>query len=90
MNIILEIRNLVKEYPGVRAVNNVSLQIEQRADVLTLPRTAIQREHGKQFVRVSRGGTWADQKIRTGWRTDRRVEILDGLTDGEIVQLNQE
>jgi len=29
MNIILEIRNLVKEYPGVRAVNDVSLKIEQ-------------------------------------------------------------
>lgn len=29
MNIILEIRNLIKEYPGVRAVNNVSLKIEQ-------------------------------------------------------------
>jgi len=29
MNIILEIRNLIKEYPGVRAVNDVSLKIEQ-------------------------------------------------------------
>ncbi|NOR51959.1 MAG: ATP-binding cassette domain-containing protein [Gammaproteobacteria bacterium] len=29
MNIILEIRNLVKEYPSVRAVNGVSLKIEQ-------------------------------------------------------------
>lgn len=29
MSIILEIHNLIKEYPGVRAVNNVSLKIEQ-------------------------------------------------------------
>ena len=29
LDIILEIRNLIKEYPGVRAVNNVSLKIEQ-------------------------------------------------------------
>lgn len=29
MNIILEINQLIKDYPGVRAVNNVSLKIEQ-------------------------------------------------------------
>ncbi len=29
MQTILEIRNLIKEYPGVRAVNDVSLKIEQ-------------------------------------------------------------
>ncbi len=69
---------------------HVRLELEQRAGVLTLPRTAIQRESGRQFVRVSRGGTWVDQEIESGWRTDRKVEILNGLTEGETVRLNQE
>ena len=69
---------------------HVRLQVERRADVLTLPRTAIQRESGRQFVRVSRGGTWVDQEIESGWRTDRKVEIRNGLTEGETVRLNQE
>lgn len=66
------------------------LQLEQRADVLTVPRTAIQRDEGLQFVTVQRGGAWVDQQIEAGWRTDRRVEIREGLADGELVQLNQE
>ena len=69
---------------------HVRLQVEQRADVLTLPRTAIQRESGRQLVRVSRDGAWVEQEIQAGWRTDRRVEIQNGLSEGETVQLNQE
>jgi len=66
------------------------LQVEQRADVLTLPRTAIRRDQGRQFVKVRRDGAWVDQAIEAGWRTDGQVEIRQGLTQGETVQLNQE
>jgi RND family efflux transporter MFP subunit len=69
---------------------HVRLQVEQRADVLTLPRTAIQRDNGRQFVKVSRGGAWIAQEIKAGWRTDQKIEILNGLTEGEAVRLNQE
>ncbi len=69
---------------------HVTLQVEQRADVLTLPRKAIRREGGRQFVSVIRNGTWVDQEIQPGWRTDRSVEIREGLSVGETVQLNQE
>ncbi len=66
------------------------LQLEQRADVLTLPRNAIKRESGKQYVVVQRAGVWTDQQIQAGWRTDNRVEIQQGLDEGETVQLNVE
>jgi len=69
---------------------HVRLQVEQRADVLTLPRKAIRRDQGRQLVRVSRDGAWVDQEIEAGWRTDQRVEILQGLSEGETVQLNRE
>jgi RND family efflux transporter MFP subunit len=68
----------------------VRLQVEQRADVLTVPRTAIKRGQGRQFVKVGRDGAWVDQEIEAGWRTDRKVEIRQGLAEGETVQLNQE
>ena len=65
-------------------------EVDQRIDVLTLPRTAIQRNNGQQFVLVSRAGAWVNQEIEAGWRTDRAIEIRDGLAEGETVQLNKE
>jgi len=69
---------------------HVRLQVEQRADVLTVPRRAIKREKGRQFVMVSRGDSWVVQEIEAGWRTDRKVEIRQGLAENESVQLNLE
>jgi RND family efflux transporter MFP subunit len=69
---------------------HVELQLEQRADVLTVPRKTIRRHQGQQFVKVQRGGAWVDQAVKVGWRTDRRVEIQQGLEEGETLQLNQE
>jgi RND family efflux transporter MFP subunit len=69
---------------------HVRLQMEQRADVLTLPRRAIRRDDGRTFVRVLRDGAWADQPVQAGWRTDNQVEIVAGLAEGEAVQINQE
>jgi len=69
---------------------HVRLQVEQRIDVLTLPRVAIRRGQGRQFVTVSREDVWVDQEIQSGWRTERKVEIRQGLTEGETVRLNKE
>ena len=69
---------------------HVQLQVEQRADVLTLPRKAIRRDQGRPYVTVSRAGVWVDQTIQAGWRTEGKVEIQQGLAEGESVQLNQE
>lgn len=69
---------------------HVRLQVEQRRDVLTLPRRAIRREQGRQLARVQRDGHWVDQEIEAGWRTDHEIEIREGLAEGERVQLNQE
>ena len=66
------------------------MQLEKRVDVLTVPRKAIRRGQGRQFIMVSRDGIWVEQAIEPGWRTDRTVEVRQGLAEGEIVQLNQE
>ncbi len=69
---------------------HLRLQMEQRADVLTVPRKAIRRRDGRQFVKVNRDGGWIDQMVEAGWRTNRSVEIQQGLAEGEVVQLNEE
>lgn len=67
---------------------HVRLRIEEKHGVLTAPRRALRRRDGRQYVVVERAGAFREQEIETGWRTDTAVEILDGLEEGEVVQLN--
>ena len=67
---------------------HVRLQLEERTNVLTAPRSALRRQNGRQIVIVERDGDWSEQPVRIGWRTDQRVEIVDGVTEGELIQLN--
>ena len=69
---------------------HVRLVVDERSDVLTVPRRAIRRDQGQQFVLVSRNGAWVDQRIEPGWRTDSRVEVRGGLAENETVRLNEE
>lgn len=67
---------------------HVRLQMEQRENVLTVPRSALRRQNGRQIVVVERNGDWLDQPVKTGWRTDQKVEIVDGVSEGDIIKLN--
>lgn len=67
---------------------HVRLELEARNNVLTAPRSALRRQNGKQIILVERDGDWTEQPVRIGWRTDQRVEIVDGLAEGDVIQLN--
>jgi RND family efflux transporter MFP subunit len=67
---------------------HVRLRMEERHNVLTVPRSALRRQNGLPTVVVERDGDWTEQPVRVGWRTDQRVEIVDGVREGEVIQLN--
>ncbi|MBT4740224.1 MAG: efflux RND transporter periplasmic adaptor subunit [Rhodospirillaceae bacterium] len=67
---------------------HVRLQLEERNNVLTAPRSALRRQNGRQIILVERDGDWTEQQVRIGWRTDQKVEIVDGVSEGDVVQLN--
>ncbi|MCB2106882.1 MAG: efflux RND transporter periplasmic adaptor subunit [Rhodobacteraceae bacterium] len=67
---------------------HVRLQVGERADVLTAPRAALRQDRGRQIVLVERNGDWIEQQVQIGWRADQKVEIVTGLNEGDIVQLN--
>ncbi len=67
---------------------HVRLQLEERNNVLTAPRSALRRQNGRQMIVVQRDGDWTTQPVRIGWRTDQKVEIVDGVTEGDVIQLN--
>ena len=67
---------------------HVRLVIAERDDALTAPRNAIKRRDGRQYLLVQRNGAWAEQDVRTGWRSDSSVEILSGVEAGDVIALN--
>lgn len=69
---------------------HVQVRLEQREGVLTTSRAAIKRSAGRQYVLVERSGNWIEQEVTTGWRTERNVEILSGLREGDMLELNEQ
>ena len=67
---------------------HVRLVLGAREQVLAVPRRTIRHRDGSTYVLVRRNGTWQQQAVRIGWRTDRVAEILEGLSEGEMVQVN--
>jgi RND family efflux transporter MFP subunit len=69
---------------------HVQLVVAEREDALTAPRNALIRRDGRQFVVVERNGDWVEAGVRTGWRSESRVEILSGVSRGDVIELNPE
>ena len=67
---------------------HVRLAVAQREGALTAPRNALKRRDGRQFVVVERAGEWVEADVRTGWRSESSVEILSGVSQGDVVELN--
>jgi len=67
---------------------HVQLVVNQREDALTAPRNALIRRDGRQFVLVERNGEWIEAGVSTGWRSESRVEILGGVSQGDVIALN--
>jgi RND family efflux transporter MFP subunit len=67
---------------------HVQLVVEERGDALTAPRNALIRRDGRQYVMVERNGEWIESGVKTGWRSESKVEILSGVRQGDVIQLN--
>jgi RND family efflux transporter MFP subunit len=67
---------------------HVRIVVEERDAVLTAPRATIKRVVGRQYVVVQRGGQWVEQDIQTGWRSESSVELISGVREGDVLELN--
>jgi biotin carboxyl carrier protein len=68
----------------------VSILLEQRNNVLQVPNTAITRQGGKSYVKVSNaGGTIEEREIKTGISNWQYTEVTEGLKEGEKVVVPQ-
>ena len=70
--------------PGMYA--RVRLTVDRRPNALTVPRGAVVDTEGKRGVFMIDGNQTARfREVQTGLQDNDRIEILDGLTDGERV-----
>jgi len=69
--------------PGMYAT--VTIQLEQRADVITLPVAAVTRDGAKAFCMSVDSGKIVRRPVELGLRSDGEVEILSGLDTNQLV-----
>ncbi|MCS6840164.1 MAG: HlyD family efflux transporter periplasmic adaptor subunit [Roseiflexus sp.] len=66
-------------------VARVSIVLERKENVLWLPPEAIRSFEGRRFVILREGERERRVPVRIGIETEERVEILEGLDEGDIV-----
>jgi multidrug efflux pump subunit AcrA (membrane-fusion protein) len=63
----------------------VTVVLERKEDALWLPPAAIRTFEGRQFVVVQEGAGQRRVDVTLGIDSDERVEIVDGLEEGDVV-----
>ncbi len=68
---------------------NVTIMMEARDSVLTVPNAAIRREGGKRVVYVEANGQFTPRPIETGLRDSSFTEVLSGVKEGDTVLVGE-
>jgi RND family efflux transporter MFP subunit len=63
----------------------MTIAVEDRRDALTVPGSAVRRQKDRVSVYVLDGRRAVERPVRTGFATHGRVEIVEGLADGDLV-----
>jgi RND family efflux transporter MFP subunit len=70
--------------PGLTA--NVTIKVSEQRGIVTLPYDSIkQDDDGTEYVYVFKNGCAVKRKITTGTEDDNGVEVLKGVSRGEII-----
>jgi multidrug efflux pump subunit AcrA (membrane-fusion protein) len=79
--------NLSPDQAGYKLGDIVDVQVvlERVADALWLPPQAIRNFEGRKFVVVQEGERQRRVNVTLGIEGDRRVEIVEGLKEGQVV-----
>ncbi len=73
--------------PGMTA--NLLVAVDQRENVLIVPTRAVRTQGNQKIVNVLNGDKTVATPVTTGLSNDQYVEITSGLTQGDVVVVNQ-
>jgi macrolide-specific efflux system membrane fusion protein len=85
--VVVKIEDFQDKILRPEMTTTVTIYLETRKDVLTVPSKAIVREKGERFVTVIDGDARLNRKIKTGWYDNSYTEVTEGLEEGEMVLL---
>ncbi len=69
--------------PGMST--SVTIQIDRKDNVLSVPTSAIQSANGQSTIRVLKNGKVSSIMVETGITSDTDTEITSGLSEGDMV-----
>lgn len=64
---------------------DLTFVLKQKEDILHLPNKFVKGENGKKYVRMTKNGREEKIYVKTGMETDTSIEIISGLSEGDIV-----
>jgi HlyD family secretion protein len=64
---------------------HVNFILAQRENVVSIPRTALLREGGRNVVILQTGDGWKQRPVELGLQTPQSVEIASGLKEGDTI-----
>ena len=83
--VVVEINDFQDKILRPEMTATVTIQLETRRNVLSVPSKAIIRERGERFVTVVENDERITKKIKTGWYDSNYTEVVEGLGEGEII-----
>lgn len=82
LDILTPYRNLLR--PEMTA--QVTIVAGKKKGVLLVPSEAVKIDsQGRTYVMLKRGDSWEKKFIKTGWESRGKIEVLEGLSEGDIV-----
>ncbi len=85
-----KIRIITPYYPLLKPemTADVTVEVGRKDNVLIVPSAAVKvGMDGRSYVMVKKNGKWVKRPVKTGWESQGKVEILEGLREGEVVAL---
>jgi RND family efflux transporter MFP subunit len=89
-NAVLLIVEMEKQPEDVQIGHSAEMTIElqNRADVILLPRSAVRSYMGRSYVQIADGSQRREIDVEVGLTTATEAEIVSGLKEGQMVVVN--
>lgn len=85
----IEITDLKDKILRPEMTTKVTIFLDTRKNVLTVPNSAIKRARGNKFVYLFENGQPIEREIKVGWKNNGYTEIISGLSEGEKVIIGE-